>query len=186
MASQQLKLFTKSKFPNLSGIELEFGGNLRKGKRKIARPVDPKRLLHVVLRSSRARGNWSLLFENNKACVDQVLRRARARFQVKILEKANVGNHIHLIIQPKTRKDFQGFMRTVTGRIAALVTDARKGNKVGRFWDGLAYTRVVRWGADLLNVRHYITQNLFEGEGIELPTATGFRTFRIRSGRLQT
>lgn len=186
MRKQQLNLFTKSKFPNLSGVELEFGGSLRKGRRKIARPVDPKRPLHVVLRSSRARGHLSLLAENNKACVNRVLRGALGRYRVKILEKANVGNHIHLVIQPKTRKDFQGFMRMITGRIAALVTKAKKGRKVGRFWDGLAYTRIVRWGTDLLNVRHYITKNLFEGEGVELPTTSGFRTFRIRSGKLQS
>ncbi len=76
-------------------------------------------------------------------------------------------------------------MRTVTGRIAALVTKAKKGHKIGRFWDGLAYTRVVRWGTDLLNVRHYITKNLFEGEGVRLLTSKGFRTFRIVDGRLQ-
>ncbi|MBI2606880.1 MAG: hypothetical protein HYW49_12465 [Deltaproteobacteria bacterium] len=54
-----------------------------------------------------------------------------------------------------------------------------------RFWDGLVYSRVVHWGRDLLGLRHYLTKNAFEGDGIELLTASGVtKRFYIRNGRL--
>ncbi|MBI2607112.1 MAG: transposase [Deltaproteobacteria bacterium] len=54
-----------------------------------------------------------------------------------------------------------------------------------KFWDSLAYSRVVHWGRDLLGLRHYLTKNAFEGLGIELFTAAGVvKRFFIRSGRL--
>lgn len=54
-----------------------------------------------------------------------------------------------------------------------------------KFWDSLAYSRVVHWGRDLLGLQHYLTKNAFEGDGIELLTATGIvRRFFIRNGRL--
>lgn len=184
MARQQLSLFTKSNFPNLSGVELEFGGRLRKGRRKIARPVDSRRPMHVVLRSSRAHGKWSMLRKLNRKAVEKVLKRGCERYDVKLLSKANVGNHIHLILKAKTRNDFQGFMRVVAGRIAANITGAKKGNAVGRFWDHLAYSRVVAWGRDYINTQIYLTKNLFEGEGVELLTLSGIQRFRLRYGKL--
>lgn len=186
MARQQLNLFTTSKFPNLSGLELEFGGKLRKGRRKIARPIDPKRSMHVVLRSSRARGKWSLLHPKNVRRVRAEVDRAAIRFRVKIHGFSNVGSHVHLIAKAPTREAFQRFLKTASGRIAAKVTGAKKGNSVGRFWDHLAYSRVVSWGRDFINTQIYHTKNLFEGEGVELLTASGFRTFRLRFGRLES
>lgn len=185
MLRQQLNLFTKSKFPNLSGLELEFGGSLRKGRRKIARPIDPKRAVHIVLRSTRARGSWSFLHPQNVRRVRATVDNAARRFGVKVHGYSNVGNHLHLIAKAPTREAFQKFLKAVSGRIAARVTGAKKGNAVGRFWDHLAYTRVLAWGRDFINAQIYLTKNLFEGEGVRLLTSRGYRTFRIVSGRLQ-
>jgi hypothetical protein len=37
------------------------GGELARGKRKTMRPLDPKQALHLVLRSSKAKGSLSML-----------------------------------------------------------------------------------------------------------------------------
>lgn len=61
----------------------------------------------------------------------------------------------------------------------SVASDKRK------FWDGLAYSRIVHWGRDLLGLRHYLAKNAFEGEGIEFLTASGItKRFFIRNGRL--
>jgi len=53
--------------------ELQHGGELTRGRRKTARPLDPKRPVHLVLRSSRAKGPWSLLHPKNERRVRRVL-----------------------------------------------------------------------------------------------------------------
>ncbi|MBI2605058.1 MAG: transposase [Deltaproteobacteria bacterium] len=63
--------------------------------------------------------------------------------------------------------------------------DSEKNGSKRKFWDGLAYSRIVHWGRDLLGLRHYLTKNAFEGEGVELMTVVGVvRRFFIRNGKL--
>ena len=52
MRSQRQLSFLPS-FKSLN-TALKHGGDVRKGRRKVARPVDPKRPIHLVLTSSRA------------------------------------------------------------------------------------------------------------------------------------
>ncbi|MCM2280197.1 MAG: hypothetical protein NDJ89_19185, partial [Oligoflexia bacterium] len=54
----------------------------------------------------------------------------------------------------------------LTGTIARTITGARKGVRKGRFWDALAYSRVVTWGRELKNVSIYVIMNELEGLGI--------------------
>lgn len=207
--ARQLEIFKKP--------ALEYGGGLERGRRKTFRPLDTKRPVHVVLRSSRARGAWSLLSPAHSKSVSSIVYKFAGRFGVRIMSFENVGNHVHLLVRARRRGDFQSFMRTVPAQIATRVTGARKGNALKpprvreenergpagtalrvepgetsrsgepkrKFWDSLAYSRVVNWGRDLLGLRHYFTKNAFEGEGIELPTTDGtVRRFFIRNGRL--
>ena len=46
-----------------------------------------------------------------------------------------------------------------------LVTGARKGNPVGRFWDQLAYSRVLTWGRQFKVLQNYIAKNTVEAFG---------------------
>lgn len=110
---------------------------------------------------------------------------AAEKNHVKIEQFANVGNHLHLLIRVKTRDGFKNFLRTITARIAILVTGAVKGRPFGKFWDHLAFSRIVEWGRDLIGTREYLTKNQFEGEGIEIMTSDGPRIFRIRRGTLR-
>src|SRR5215213_6577840 len=82
---------------------LEHGGDLRRGRRKIARPFDPKRPLHVVLHSEQARGKWSFLHQEHKLKIERFIYSLSDKWGVKIYEYANVGNHLHLLVQAKTK-----------------------------------------------------------------------------------
>lgn len=144
---------------------LEHGGDTRRGKRKIARPLDPKRPIHLTLRSSRARGSLSLLRPAHRGPIERLLHATAKRRGLRILRFANVGNHLHLVVQIRTRRGFQAFLREITGKIATLVTGAVKGSPSGPFWDHLAWSRVVSWGHELKHVFAYLLKNMLEAEG---------------------
>jgi hypothetical protein len=71
-----------------------------------------------------------------------------------------------LLLRTKTRLELQNFLRAFAGVTARLVTGARKGFRVGRFWDFLSYSRVVTWGRDFKSVRAYVVENRFEALGL--------------------
>lgn len=140
----------------------DHGGSLRQGLRKERRPFDPSRPVHVVLRSERARRQWSLHHPRHRYHADALLKRVARVCQVKVYRDTNVGNHWHLVVKAPTRAAFQRFLRVFSGRLAMLVTGARKGRPVGRFWTGLAYSRVVEWGREFKSVTRYVLLNAFE------------------------
>jgi REP element-mobilizing transposase RayT len=144
----------------------EHGGEINRGRRKAFRPIDTKCAMHIVLRSSRARGEWSLLHPQHQKQVDRHARRIAEKHGVRLYRYANVGNHLHLLVKTPSRRAFQSFLREVSGVIAACVTGGRKGNPVGRFWDYLAYSRRVTWGREFRNLELYFIKNLFEAAGL--------------------
>jgi REP element-mobilizing transposase RayT len=163
MRSKQGSFFDKMKF----SIRLEHGGEIGKGKRKIRRPFDPKRPLHAVMRSTRARGEWSMLHPKNVRKVESTVREAAKKHGIRLYRFANVGNHLHFLFQSRTREAFRAFMREISGSIAFQITGAKKLNPLqGKFWDLLPYSRVVSWGRDFKAVTEYIIGNLFEAAGL--------------------
>jgi hypothetical protein len=70
-----------------------------------------------------------------------------------------MGNHIHLKIKITDRKYFQNFLRTVTALIARKVTGAAKTKRFGKFWDALAFTRVVKTSYEELQLKGYFNAN---------------------------
>ncbi|MBI3557763.1 MAG: transposase [Deltaproteobacteria bacterium] len=148
---------------------LDHGGEIRKGKRKLARPVDTKRPMHLVLRSTRAKGRWSLLAPGNGRVVRRLVFELAAPSEVRVYDFANSGNHIHLLVRARTRKGFQRYLRALTGLLARRITGARKGRRVGRFWDALAFSRVVAWGRDYHQAKKYLGLNRIEAMGGWLP-----------------
>jgi REP element-mobilizing transposase RayT len=121
--------------------------------------------MHLVMRSSRARGRWSLRRPEADRLVRTAMRRFARRHGIRIYEFANAGNHLHLLIRAKCRFALQDFLRAFAGVVARLITGARKGRPIGKFWDFLAYSRVVTWGRDFFGVRAYIVQNELETIG---------------------
>jgi REP element-mobilizing transposase RayT len=150
--------------PRGLGAELartEHGGALRRGRRKLERPVSTRRPMHVVLASKRAQGDWSL--RKHARSVRSTLRALAQRFGIRVYRFANVGTHLHLLVRARRREAFQAFLRSFAGIVARRVTGARRGRPSGRFFSALAWSRVVSWGRDYFGVRHYVFRNAIEG-----------------------
>jgi REP element-mobilizing transposase RayT len=163
MIYKQKDFFTKDR--TFGPHRLAHGGCKDSGTRKLTRPLDRKNPVHLVLKSHAARGQYSLLTPKNRLFVDKTFRSRAKNFNVTIQKIENVGNHIHAIIRFKQRIDFQNFLRTVTALIARFVTGARRGKPFGRrFWDSLAFTRVIKGFEDLKGALNYLQKNAIERE----------------------
>src|SRR5438477_830687 len=157
----------------------EHGGTIRRHRRKLERPVSTRRPMHVVLSSRHAGGAWNL--KKHDRTVRGALRDMSRRFGVSIYDFANVGSHLHLLLRSRRREEFQRFLRSFAGIVARRVTGARRGQPAGRFFTGLAWSRVVRWGRDYMGVRHYVFRNQIEaavGAGIRRALEQGPRPMR--------
>ncbi len=73
-----------------------------------------------------------------------------------------MGNHIHLKVRFKDANRMKQFLKSFSGNLARKITGAKKGNKFGKFWDGLAYTRVLTSKLEELGIKGY-----FEGNHIQ-------------------
>jgi len=82
--------------------------------------------MHIVLRSSRARGEWSMLTPRNRKRIEDFAYKAAKKHGVRLYRFANVGNHLHLLVKTRTRTAFQRFLKDVAGTVAILVTGAKK------------------------------------------------------------
>jgi hypothetical protein len=140
------------------------GGEPRIGKRKVARPICTKRPLHLVLKSSRAKGPWS--FYQHKDAIKKLLKTSARQYGVRVLGYENVGNHLHLLIQGKNRPLLRAFLKVFPQRLMFQVTGARKGNPQGRFFDHILFSRVVEWGQALARMKNYLGKNRLESYGL--------------------
>jgi REP element-mobilizing transposase RayT len=173
MRNRQLALFRQQRIADPR--QLEHGGDVRLGKRKLARPIDTKRPLHVVLRSSRAKREWSMLHSKFAARIRRKANSLARCHDVRLYRYANVGNHIHMLASVRSRPALQSLLRVFAGATAQIVTGARKGRPSGKFWDRLAYSRIVSWGREFRSVSAYVRQNEDE--------ARGLRSYRPRRRR---
>lgn len=147
-----------------------YGGRLlttRQGRSR-PRPVAVDQSMHVVVRSSRAEGLWSL--RRHAGRVDKILRRFASKYGVSIHSSANVGNHLHLHLSFPSRRSYMCFIRATTGAIALAVTGASRSyrlkNRAGdRFWDRRPFTRIVTSARAWLRLKDYILVNQLEGLG---------------------
>jgi REP element-mobilizing transposase RayT len=147
----KLSLLQQSKFG--SGVQAQHGGTAGTGQRKTSRPLEPTLPLYVVLRSSRARGKWSLTRPPTRTAIKETLKELSERHGIKIFEFSNGGDQVHLLLRAQSRASFQAFLRAFAGLVARQVTGARKGKPSGRFWDALTFSRVLNWGDEFEVVR---------------------------------
>ncbi len=149
----------------------EHGGeaHAKTRKRKEARPFDPAKQLHITMRSSLAVGKGSMLHPSRSRIIRMIVFRAAKRHGIILREFVCVGNHLHFLIQTKSRRIFPArlalrrFLREVAGLIARLMTGAKKGQPaLKRFWDYLTWSRIVEWGRDLAGIKKYFQKNIQE------------------------
>ncbi len=153
----------KSKFKAKLEPKLTHGGRESIGVRKSTRPFSSKVSQHIVLKSKRAKGAWSMKHRKNQSKITSMVYVYAARFNVHVYRFANVGNHIHLLVKATERKNLADYLRVLAGRIAVTVSGARKHIKrIGKFWDTLCWSRLVKWGKEFHMVQRYVFANELE------------------------
>jgi hypothetical protein len=162
------------------------GNSRTAGKRKEFRPLDARRSLHLILKSDQAKGKYGLLVPRNQIFIAKTLEAKAKKFAVTIQSQANVGNHIHLKLRFRSKAQFQNFLRSITTLIARFVTGARKGKPFGRFWSGLAYTRVVTSAKEDLQLGGYIEANRIEAKASKIEREKFLEDFNAWVKRLSS
>ncbi len=134
--------------------------------RKGPRPISVKHSMHLVLRSSKAKGLWSFLKPANKLRIKSILVKFSQKFGVSIISLAIVGNHIHLQIKLSHRQTYKPFIRAVTAAIAIAVTGVCRWRPSSeKFWDLRPFTRIIESFRELMNLGNYIYLNQLEAAG---------------------
>jgi REP element-mobilizing transposase RayT len=152
---------SRSRIRSLLHPRVSHGGPDSRGKRKTARPFEKKAPVHVVLSSRRAKGVWSLEHRRNRSRISGMIHTYANRFKVKVLQARIEGGRIHLLIRARDRKAFADFFRVLAGRVAVVVSGAKRNvKKVGKFWDELCWSRLVNWGREF----HHAMGLVREGE----------------------
>lgn len=158
-----------------------FGGSLLTSNPKLKRPISIKKSSHLVMRSLLAKGSRSLLKFDRE--IRNIVNRQSKRHGVKVYRMANAGDHLHMMILPRSRRAYQAFIRSISGLIARLVTGVERGpatseyefrkDQKARFWEKRPFTRIVQWGRDHKETMAYLLRNKFE--------ALGFIPYKIRN-----
>jgi REP element-mobilizing transposase RayT len=159
MKQKQLNFYSQINVSN----KKSYGGTT-KGKRKIARPFSPKKWMHLNLKAQKAKGHLSLLNPKNKSNVEAILKKQSQKHGVQIAEYVNMGNHLHIKVRASTRNGFQKFLKSITAMIARKVTGAHRSNKFGKFWDALAFTRILTSAFEELQLKGYFQANRIEAQ----------------------
>lgn len=157
----------------LTSASKSFGGSNLVGKRKVARPLATHRPLHLVLKSSQARG--ALSFLNHRTILDQVLRRISRKWGVQIKNRVWVCNHIHMTIQLASRVQYRN---TLVNALSQKV-----GRTLERFFDHRPFSRVIEWGRDLVNIKNYLLLNEMQNFGLRKWKRQGGGTMCSESAR---
>jgi hypothetical protein len=157
-------------------VSARFAREVRKLREKCAMSVTKWRLvlmsgagnlISFAQYTLRATGAWSMLHPENVRKVDRTVRDAAKKHVIRLYRFANVGSHLHFLIQARTREAFRAFVREVSGAIAFEISGAKEAQPLeGKFWDLLPFSRVVSWGRDFKGVTAYIIGNLLEAAGL--------------------
>ena len=145
----------------------EFGGSLlKKGNPREARPISIKKPIHLVLKSSLATGELSFLRTCRVDRIEKLVSRIGKIQGVKVYRYANSGNHLHLVVLPRSKVAFRSFLRAIAGLIARVTLGAERGKAKGiKFWDARPFTRIIEWGKEFDIVSRYVQQNILEAIG---------------------
>lgn len=162
MRTQQLNFLKKMKS--------SYGGTLmtkRKG-RLGPRPIATRHTMHLVLRSTKAKGELSFLASKNKRVVEAIVSKFAKKYGVQINKFANVGNHLHLWFKLGNRHAYKPFIRALTAAIAMAVTGRSRWNRGDgtRFWDRRPFSRIIDCGFRAVQtISDYLRINQLEGSG---------------------
>ncbi len=160
---KQLQLIPKPK--------TEHGGSIANSQKR-KRPLSSRHSMHLVLRSSKAKGSWS--FKKHQEKIEGILQKFAKKYHIQILNHANVGNHIHLHLKTSTRKNYRAFIRAITSAIRITVTGYSKWNPAPekfQFWDLRPWSRILQTFREFKNLTKYIGLNQIEAMGLKRESA---------------
>ncbi|MGE0631502.1 MAG: transposase [Pseudobdellovibrionaceae bacterium] len=144
--SSQMSFFDLTADPRLRQMRFFGGALLKKSHSKIARPLSTKDAMHLVLRSSQAKGEKSFIHFSNRKRIERAVSKWTQRFGVKVFQFTNGGDHIHLLVKLKSRRSWNLFIRSLTSEITLITTGTNKLKALKkRFWDQRPFTRVIEW-----------------------------------------
>jgi REP element-mobilizing transposase RayT len=141
-----------------------FGGALLRGKRKSQRPLSFKHSIHIVLKSSKARGKWAFMDSRNKRKIDRWLAKFAKANGLRVYKIAVNWNHIHLCVRFPNRASYKCFIRSITGTLPRSVFGFE--HPTESFWDDRPFSRIVDWGRDYRGVMAYLELNILEANGL--------------------
>lgn len=137
-----------------------FGGFSLKGNARSARPLDSKLPIHLTLRARKS----VLRLPKTFLAVEKIVQQTAKKYGIKIFKQANVGNHMHILLQMNTWL-WPKFIRELTGRIAQALGHLGLSDAEG-FWRYKPHTRIIRgWKKAFRSVLDYIELNRLEAEG---------------------
>ncbi len=144
-----------------------YGGELYKTRQNRARPrpLSTRHSLHLVLRSTQARGPQA--FSRHEEKINALLQKFSAKHRIHVYSHAVQSNHLHIHLHvPLGRASYKRFIRGFTAALAMLVTKASRFRPLKqRFWDQRPFTRLVRSAAAFNRIKKYIRINFLESYG---------------------
>lgn len=158
---KQIEFIPKSK-----SFYKAFGGSfLKKSHAKTKRPVSEKMPIHLVIRSSQARGALSFRQGKNHRKIDRLVHQICRKRGVKLYEYANVGNHLHLLLKLHRHFLWTPFIRELTGKIVMEIVGY--GKRDTPFFDQRPFTRIVNgWRRAYSIAKDYVIINQMEAAGV--------------------
>jgi REP element-mobilizing transposase RayT len=162
----QFAFFAES--PSAHGGELQ---KKRKGRKR--RPLCTRYTIHLVVRSTKAKAEWSFLKPKNRAHIKRILNKFAKKWGVILVNGANVGNHLHLQIRLVSMRTYTPFIRAVTSAIAMAITGTSRWTPkyITRFWDYRPFTKIVNTLKYKENLKCYMKINRLEGCGVKREVA---------------
>ncbi len=146
--------------------------------RKVERPFDSKKLVHVVFKANLGKG---IYFTKSQKSVGNLIRTVADKYQVNIKEQAINKDHIHLLVWTNQRESFLKFLRLFSAEMGRKYKEIFKKfnfKKAKNLWVARPFTRLVSWGKrSAQNVVKYLHKNTQE--------ALGFLEYRPRKHRVR-
>src|SRR5262245_18202332 len=106
-------------FTELRKTKRYFGGSyLKNSHAKTKRPLDSKYPIHLVMRSSKAKGSSSMRNPRNFKTVNEIFHSTAKKRGLKVYRFANVGNHLLAVIKLHSIHLWAAFIRELSGKLA--------------------------------------------------------------------
>ncbi len=143
-----------------------FGGSDLTSNPKIARPISTKDLMHVVLKSEKARGHYCFL--KKEGALITLARQLGIKLNIKVSDIVVMSNHIHLCLKAGSRRAFQSYLRALSGLVVRKVLGAErsKASAIRDFFVGRPFSRIVAQGCrSFRGLMNYFELNRLEKEG---------------------